>query len=66
MPLDNFPNHTPQPDDIKIAWGYSGQFIFIIPYLNMVVVSTANNLSSDDDQLTIQFLKDYNLKAIKD
>lgn len=65
MPLDNFPNHTPQPDDIKIAWGYSGQFIFIIPYLNMVVVSTANNPSGDDDQLTIKFLKDYILKAVK-
>jgi CubicO group peptidase (beta-lactamase class C family) len=32
---------------IKIAWGYGGQFIFVIPGLDMVVVSTAANFSND-------------------
>jgi len=32
----------------------------------MVVVSTANNTAGNDDQLTIQFLKDYIFKAVKD
>lgn len=66
MPLENISGHTPLPDDVKIAWGYGGQFIFVIPKLNMVVVSTAENTSGNDDQLTIQFLKDYILKAVKD
>jgi len=64
MPLENISGHTPQPNDVSIAWGYGGQFVFVIPHLNMIVVSTANNKEGDDDQLTIKFLKDYIFKSV--
>jgi CubicO group peptidase (beta-lactamase class C family) len=49
-------------NDIYFAFGYGGQFIFIIPHLNMVIVSTAENFSNS----TIAFgmLRDYILPAI--
>jgi CubicO group peptidase (beta-lactamase class C family) len=45
MPLR--PNPAVNDYGIKIAWGYGGQFIFIIPSLDMVVVSTAGNFIND-------------------
>ena len=34
-------------NDAYFALGYGGQFIFIVPHLRLVVVSTASNLGSD-------------------
>lgn len=65
LPLDSTTTHTPTPNDIRFAWGYGGQFIFVIPYYDLVVVSTAWNPSGDDDLLTIQFMKEYIIKAIQ-
>jgi CubicO group peptidase (beta-lactamase class C family) len=62
LPLGNVLTHTPLPNDIKFAWGYGGQFIFVIPSLNMVVVSTAGNYTGDDSQ-AIRFLQEYIARA---
>jgi len=62
LPLGNVVIHTPLANDIKFAWGYGGQFIFVIPSLNMVVVSTAGNYTGDDSQ-AIRFLQDYIARA---
>ncbi|MEQ9426354.1 MAG: serine hydrolase domain-containing protein [Cyclobacteriaceae bacterium] len=32
-------------NDIYFSWGSGGQFLFVIPHLNMVVVTTANNFA---------------------
>ncbi len=34
---------SPGPDDIRFAWGWGGQFIFVVPSLDMVVTSTAGD-----------------------
>ncbi len=34
-------------NDVYFTWGYGGQFIFVIPHLNMVVVSTADICGAD-------------------
>ena len=34
-------------NDVYFAWGYGGQFIFVIPHLDMVVVSTGDNYGAD-------------------
>ena len=39
---------TAQQYDVKFAWGYGGQFIFLVPELQLVVVMTSNaNVSRD-------------------
>lgn len=63
MPIKTIPNYSSKPDDIKIAWGWGGQFIFIIPFLNMVVVSTAENFEGNTDEAAIDFLQNYIIKA---
>jgi CubicO group peptidase (beta-lactamase class C family) len=50
--------------EIKIAWGYGGQFIFIVPALDMVVVSTAANF--DGDGGAIDFIRDLLSSAVLD
>ena len=56
MPMENITGHIPAPDDIKICWGYGDQFIFVIPYLNMVVVSTAGNYAGENNESAIEFV----------
>lgn len=53
-----------QTNDLYFAWGYGGQFIFVIPHLNMIVVITADNFSNSSQTFT--FLEDYILAAVKD
>jgi CubicO group peptidase (beta-lactamase class C family) len=50
-------------DYIYAATGYKGQFMFVVPYKNMVVVSTADNETNSN--VTIDFLYEYILKADK-
>jgi CubicO group peptidase (beta-lactamase class C family) len=63
--LKNIPGHTPAPNDILIAWGYGSQFIFVIPCLNMIVVTTGGDYDEDSDQPVV-FLFDYIFRAVKD
>lgn len=55
-----------QRNDAMIAWGYCDQFIFVIPVLDMVVVSTANNPSDNTDDQAIVFLQEHILPAVVD
>ncbi|PKK82668.1 MAG: hypothetical protein CVT49_12375 [candidate division Zixibacteria bacterium HGW-Zixibacteria-1] len=64
MPLENVPGHIPAPDDIKICWGYADQFIFVIPELNMVVVSTGENITDESDDAAIEFVPEYIVRAV--
>lgn len=59
---------TPDPlhyNEISIAWGYGGQFIFVIPALDMVVVSTAGDYESELEG-AIRFLQDMLAEAVMD
>ncbi len=49
-------------NDLYFAWGFRGQFIFVIPHLDMVVVSTADNIT--ESTRTFAFLRDYILGAV--
>jgi len=50
-------------NDIYFALGYGGQFIFIVPHLNMVVVSTASNFGPDES-LFFKLLRDHIFPAV--
>ena len=50
-------------NDLLFAWGYGGQFIFVMPHLNTVVVSTGENF--ENSSIVFDFLEDYILAAIK-
>jgi CubicO group peptidase (beta-lactamase class C family) len=50
-------------NDVYFAWGYGGQFIFVIPHLNMVVVSTGDNYGADY-RLFFDVLRDYIFPAV--
>ena len=64
MPLE-MPGHAPSPSDIAIARGWGGQFIIMIPALDLVVVSTGGNYRDRDDQALV-FLQDGILTALTD
>jgi len=51
-----------ETNDLFYAWGYLGQYIFIIPHLNMVVVTTAGNFNKADAAYNILF--DFILPAV--
>lgn len=50
-------------NDAYFALGYGGQFIFIVPHLNLVVVSTAANFGSDES-LFFKLLRDQSFPAV--
>ena len=50
--------------DAYFAWGWGGQFILVIPHLNMVVVSTAENI--ENDIIFFNMIRDHVLPAIYD
>ncbi len=52
-------------NDVYWAWGALGQFIFVIPHLQLVVVSTQHNLETTGRE-TFDLLHDYILASIKD
>jgi CubicO group peptidase (beta-lactamase class C family) len=52
-------------NDVYFAWGYGGQFIFVIPHLDMVVVSTGDNYGADY-RLFFDLLRDHIFPAVLD
>ena len=50
-------------NDAYFALGVGGQFIFVVPHLNMVVVSTASNFGSDES-LFFKLLRDHIFPAV--
>lgn len=52
-------------NDAFFSWGDGGQFIFVIPHLEMVVVSTAANYGQNET-MTIGMLRDYIFESVYD
>ncbi len=51
-------------NDVFFGWGYGGQFIFVVPHLRMVVVSTARNFPRGDP--TFEMLRAYIFPSVLD
>ena len=67
MPVNATIGGSLQLDEIYCALGYGGQCIFVIPPLDMVVVSTASNFDSAARMFSgFKFLTDYILPAVKE
>ena len=49
-------------NDLYFAWGYGGQFIFVIPHLQMVIVTTAGNF--DESSQIFPALHDHIFLAL--
>ena len=46
------------------GWGDGGQFLFIFPEINTVIVSNAGNYGEGEDSVIFEMLKNYILPAI--
>lgn len=51
--------------DLKFAWGYGGQLVYVVPSLDMVVVFTTNTRGTDPNFEGDQLLEKYVLKAAR-
>lgn len=51
-------------NDLFFSWGEGGQFIFIAPHLDMVVVITADNYVTGQEFQQFYILRDYILPAV--
>lgn len=49
-------------NDLFFAWGFGGQFIFVVPHLDLIVVTTADNF--DDSAQAFPMLPDYIFPAL--
>jgi len=52
-------------NDVYFAWGYGGQFIFVVPHLDMVVVSTADIYAAEYRRF-FDLLRDHIFPAVLD
>lgn len=67
LPVDATVGDSLQLNEIYCALGYGGQCIFIVPELDMVVVSTASNFGIAAGMFSgFKFLSDYILPAAKE
>ncbi len=53
-----------ETNDLYFAWGYGGQFIFVVPHLEMVIVTTAANF--EDGAKIFPALPDHIFPAVLD
>ncbi|HEY5739070.1 MAG TPA: serine hydrolase [Gammaproteobacteria bacterium] len=51
-------------NDLYTALGMGGQFITVIPHLDMVVVSTAENYAPANEELLLKLLRDHIIPAV--
>lgn len=67
LPIQGLPGITPQDNDIYMARGQYGQFIFAIPSLEMVVVITSDNEETEEFMMGIYtILYDHILQAVEE
>jgi CubicO group peptidase (beta-lactamase class C family) len=52
-------------NDVFFAWGEGGQFIFVVPHLELVVVTTGGNFNANDTK-SIEILRDHIFPAVMD
>ena len=66
LPIQGLPGITPQDNDIYMARGQYGQFIFAIPSLEMIVVITSDNEETEEFLMGIYaILYDHILQAVE-
>ncbi|HEY0651487.1 MAG TPA: serine hydrolase [Chryseosolibacter sp.] len=51
--------------DSYFAWGYGGQYIFVVPDLKLVVVLNGTNWSTDPKRYYFEMMEDFILPAIE-
>lgn len=61
---DHIVNSMVTENDIYFAWGYGGQFIWVVPHLNMVIATTAGNYDNKISKSQPMFWQDL-LPAVK-
>ena len=49
--------------DTYYAWGYGGQYIFVVPSLNLVVSMTGSNWIMDEKKYAFEMMEEYILQA---
>jgi len=49
--------------DTYYAWGYGGQYIFVVPSLNLVVSMTASNWIMNEKKYAFEMMEKYILQA---
>jgi len=54
-----------QKNDVFFSWGDGGQHIFIVPHLNIVMVTTAGNFDKNDTK-AFEIFRDYILGSVLD
>lgn len=52
-------------NDVFFSWGDGGQYLFIVPHLDMVVVTTAGNYSNNET-VAIEMLRDFIFASVTD
>jgi CubicO group peptidase (beta-lactamase class C family) len=66
LPLEGLLGIMPQENDIYMAGGKYGQFIFAVPSLDMVVVISSDNEETSEFLMGIfSILYDHVLQAVK-
>ncbi len=66
LPLDGTAVRDPQTNGIRFAAGWGDQFIFVIPALDMVVVSTGGNYTGPVIDQAVDFVRSSIAKAVSD
>ena len=65
MPLDADRPSSDEGNQIWLAWGYGSQFIFVVPALDMVVVSTSSDYE-EAHQGALEFVQEMLAAAVLD
>jgi hypothetical protein len=57
-------NVNNKPIECYYAWGYAGQYIFVIPSARVVVVMTASNWIMDEKKFAFEMMEQYVIPAV--